>query len=230
MLYVGATYTGKTDWCRDVPAVSSRSLENENFLEFANLSANDGTLMQVNSLSKKSYKIDYVYGFSSEGFSYFLTRQREDVKYTSPIISKFIRVCQDDPSYHSYTEVPFKCMDQSGKDYNLVQSAFLGKPGVELATRLDIQTSDEVLFASFSRLNEEEGKPKYESAMCVYTMKSVRNIFTKNIQKCFSGEGETGLLFIKPSYPCINVVSIFVLVIFIFLFYILHRDSIFYYY
>ena len=211
VLYVGATYTGKSNMCRNVPAVSSRSLESGNFLDLANIDMTTSTRMQVNSLVQKSYRIDYVYGFSSEGFSYFLTRQRESMKSTAPIISKLVRVCHDDPSYHSYVEVPIKCMDQNRKDYNLVQSAYLSKPGVDLAARLDIQTTDDVLFASFSLSNDQEGKSTansaFKNALCVYSMKSVRSMFTKNIQKCFTGAGETGLPFIMPSYPCINVVS-----------------------
>ena len=63
-----------------------------------------GTRICVNSLERTRYSINYIYGFASEGFSYFLTTQMQETN-TSPYISKLVRVCQDDSDYYSYTEV-----------------------------------------------------------------------------------------------------------------------------
>ncbi|XP_069990321.1 uncharacterized protein [Penaeus vannamei] len=208
VLYVGVTYTGRSVYRDEVPAVSSRSLEDNRFLEIAVTDVTTSTQMWVNSLTRKRYPITYVYGFGSENFSYFLTRQMEDTCAGSPYMSKLVRVCQNDPAYYSYTEIPIECKDQQGKHYNLVQAAYVGKPGTDLATQLGIQTNEDVLFAVFSPFDPREGEgspqPTDSSALCLYSMKSVRRMFTNNIQECFRGIGVRGLNFISPSHHCIE--------------------------
>jgi len=77
VLYVGVSYTGNSYYRSEVPAVTSRSLEPENLLEVANTSITSGTQMFINSLARESYPVNYVFGFSSGGFSYFLTTQKK---------------------------------------------------------------------------------------------------------------------------------------------------------
>ena len=62
-----------------------------------------GTRIFVNSENRNNYPINYVYGFASEGFSYFLTTQMTESR--SAYISKLVRVCHNDSDYYSYTEV-----------------------------------------------------------------------------------------------------------------------------
>lgn len=211
VLYIGVTYTGKSVYRDEVPAVASRSLEDNRFFDIAVTDVTTSTRMLVNSLARERYPITYVYGFGSEKFSYFLTRQMEDTDAGSPYISKLVRVCQNDSAYYSYTEIPIECKDSLGKRYNLAQAAYVGKPGTDLATQLGIQTNDDVLFAVFSPSDPNEGegspRPADSSALCVYSMKSVRRMFINNIQECFRGKGDRGLNFISPSHHCIETVS-----------------------
>ncbi len=81
VLYVGVTYTGNGPYRSEVPAVSSRSLDSDSLFEIAETAVTTGTRMFVNSLARERYPINYVHGFSSDGFSYFLTTQ---MKQTSP--------------------------------------------------------------------------------------------------------------------------------------------------
>ena len=149
--------------------------------------------MFVNSLARERYPINYVYGFSSEGFSYFLTTQMKQTT-PSPFHSKLVRVCHDDRDYYSYTEIPIECISggNPSKDYNLVQAAFVGKPGSDLASDLGVTPQDDVLFAVFSESDSSEGeitsKPNKNSALCVYSLKSIRRKFMQNIQRCFTGK------------------------------------------
>ena len=107
VLYVGVTHTSNSPYRSEVPSVSSRSLESENLLEAANDSITSGTRMFFNSLARDRYPVNYIYGFSSGGFSYFLTTQK--LASSSPFHSRLVRVCQSDPDYYSYTEVPIEC-------------------------------------------------------------------------------------------------------------------------
>uniref|UniRef100_A0A1B6HCH7 Sema domain-containing protein n=1 Tax=Homalodisca liturata TaxID=320908 RepID=A0A1B6HCH7_9HEMI len=206
VMYVGVTYTGNSPYRSEVPAVSSRSLDKDKMFMIAATAVTTGTRMFVNSLARERYPINYIYGFASEGFSYFLTTQ---MKYSSPspFISKLVRVCFDDSNYYSYTEIPIDCISEGGKAYNLVQAGFVGKPGSDLAADLGITAQDDVLFAVFSESEQNEGegssKPSQFSALCVYSLKAIRRKFMQNIKTCFTGMGNRGLDFISPSHGCI---------------------------
>ena len=71
-----------------------------------------------------------------------------------------------------------------------------------LADDMGISTEDDVLFAAFSTPDTEEGDitstPSNSSALCVYSLQSIRKQFLANIQKCFRGEGNRGVDFIAP--------------------------------
>lgn len=159
-----------------------------------------GTRISINPNARESYLVNYVYGFSSERFSYFLTTQlkHNDPSVQKEYISKLVRVCQEDSHYYSYTEIPIDCIGET--KYNLVRAAYLGKPGTDLAENLGITVQDDVLYAAFS-----EGKdnvPTNRSALCVYSLKSIRRKFMQNIKSCFNGHGPRGLDFISQNMQC----------------------------
>ncbi|XP_026472464.1 plexin-A4 [Ctenocephalides felis] len=205
VMYVGVTFTGNSPYRSEVPAVSSRSLEPRSMFLIAETAVTTGTRMFVNSLARERYPINYVYGFSSEGFSYFLTTQ---MKHTTAneYISKMVRVCHDDENYYSYTEIPVDCVTEAmgGKKYNLVQAAYVGKAGSDLAADLGITAQDDVLFAVFSESDAPaSSRPSEKSALCVYSLKAIRRKFMQNIKNCFGGHGNRGLDFISPSLGCV---------------------------
>ncbi|XP_063219970.1 plexin-A1 [Bacillus rossius redtenbacheri] len=206
VMYVGVTFTGNSPYRSEVPAVSSRSLERDKMFMIAETAVTTGTRMFVNSLARERYPIHYVYGFSSEGFSYFLTIQARTTN-PSPFISKLVRVCHDDENYYSYTEIPIECKIEDNHMYNLVQAAYVGKPGSDVASELGITAQDDVLFAVFSESDTSEGeissKPSSNSGLCIYSLKAIRRKFMQNIKTCFSGMGSRGLDFISPSHTCV---------------------------
>lgn len=202
VMYVGVTFTGNSPYRSEVPAVSSRSLDKDRMLNIAESAVTTGTRMYVNSLARERYPITYVYGFSSGGFSYFMTTQMKTTD-TAVYISKMVRVCHDDEHYYSYTEIPINCTND-GIYYNLVQAAYVGKAGSVLAGDLGITAQDDVLFAVFAESETPSSNvPKPHSALCVYSLKAIRRKFMNNIQKCFSGVGHRGLEYISPSHKCI---------------------------
>ncbi|XP_043256480.1 plexin-A4 [Colletes gigas] len=202
VMYVGVTFTGNSPYRSEVPAVSSRSLDQNKMLNIAQSAVTTGTRMYVNSLSRERYRINYVYGFSSGGFSYFMTTQMKNTN-SPAYLSKLVRICHDDQHYYSYTEIPINCT-KNDVYYNLVQAAYVGKAGSVLAGDLGITAQDDVLFAVFAESNGTNSDvPKPHSALCVYSLKAIRRKFMTNIQKCFSGEGHRGLEYISPSHQCI---------------------------
>ncbi|KAJ8969990.1 hypothetical protein NQ314_001418 [Rhamnusium bicolor] len=211
VMYVGVTFTLGSPYRSEVPAVSSRSLDKDKMFAIAQTAVTTGTRMFVNSLARERYPITYVYGFASEGFSYFLTTQMKHTT-SSQYISKLVRVCHDDENYYSYTEIPMDCISeaQGGRKYNLVQAAYVGKAGSDLASDLGITAQDDVLFAVFSESDPViVNKPSDLSALCVYSLKAIRRKFMQNIRHCFNGKGQRGLDFISPSHQCVPTVSLF---------------------
>ena len=206
VLYVGASYTGLGPYNAEVPAVSSRSLQPESMFNFAATHVASGTRLTLNSLSRDHYPISYIHGFSSRGFSYFVTVQKKSSTAPKPFITKLVRVCQKDDKYHSYVEVPLVCKTDSGIDYNLAQAAYVGKPGLNLAASLRITANDEVLYVAFAKSKDKRdiyNEPSLQSALCLYSLPSIHQIFKQNIQHCFNGDGQQGLDFISPTEPCI---------------------------
>ena len=212
VLYVGVTFTDNGPYRSDVPAVSSRSLDNQSIFSMAATGVTTGTRLLMSSLAKERYPIHYVYGFSSRGFSYFLTVQKKSSESVRPFMSKLVRVCQKDVNYYSYTEVPLVCRSpEDGIDYNLAQAAFIGKPGSELAVSLGITAQDEVLFVVFAKSHDDQdvfNRPSKNSAVCVYALTAIHRKFTQNIQHCFNGNGNQGLDFVTVSMPCVLTVSV----------------------
>lgn len=154
VMYVGVTYTGNSPYRSEIPAVASRSLEKGKMFQIASAAVTTGTRIFINSYARESYLVNYVYGFSSERFSYFLTTQLKHNNQQAPkeYISKLVRICQEDSNYYSYTEIPVDCISetQGGMKYNLVRAAYLGKPGADLAENLQITPQDDVLYAVFA--------------------------------------------------------------------------------
>lgn len=199
VLHVATSYAPKGPY---LPAVSSRNLNPDAtafFLRAGNMTTGSGLFLKKRV--REEFPIKYVYGFSWNGFSYFLTVQKKDTSDDSPFVSKLVRVCQRDPVYKSYAEVELRCRTGTGENYNLAQTANVGKVGPEVAAGL--AGNDRALFVVFAKGRRETSrKPRPSSALCVYALKDLQRRFTENIQHCFEGNGQRGLDFIEPSEEC----------------------------
>uniref|UniRef100_A0A6B0VFM3 Putative plexins functional semaphorin receptor n=1 Tax=Ixodes ricinus TaxID=34613 RepID=A0A6B0VFM3_IXORI len=204
VLYVGTSWKAEGSHVVDMPAVASRSLDpNKDTFSIAVQGERSGTRMFVNSTLRTNFPITYVFGFEFRGFSYWLTVQKNSLEEGARFISKLVRVCQNDPSYHSYTEVELVCRSDKDAQYNLAQAGFVSKPGSDLAGSLGYD--DDVLFVVFAKSeNETNDRPGNESALCLFPLVAVMRNFTENIRDCFKGQGNLGLDFITPSTPCAN--------------------------
>ncbi|XP_041349841.1 plexin-B-like isoform X2 [Gigantopelta aegis] len=212
VLYVGTTYTGGTMEARsyrdDVPAVSSRSLDRNrfSFAEVSNALQGLSSSIYLKRQVMSNYLIKYVSGFSSDKFSYFLTVQKDSVDESRAIknVSKIIQLCQNDPNFFSYADIPLRC--SHGKvDYNMVQGSAIIRPAQRLRQSFKgLSNEDDVLVALFSR-RTESGEKKTNSAICVYSMKEVRAKFLENIKLCHQGNASVsggGYLRVGPQGNC----------------------------
>ncbi|XP_063968651.1 plexin-A4-like [Lytechinus pictus] len=102
------------------------------------------------------------------------------------------RICSDSPDqdFASYTEIKLQCgLDGS---QNVIQSAYIGPAGSQLAESMNINTTDDLLYAVFS------SSPS--SSLCVYKMIDVQQRFEDAILGCILGT-DTGTenMFIEGS-------------------------------
>lgn len=100
--------------------------------------------------------------------------------------TRLARICVTDPNYDSYTEVTLSCK-ASGQDYNVLRDAKLVTAGVKLATYLGIRKDDQVLITTFSPSRDITADVQNKSAICIYTLKEIEEMFNENIHLCFNG-------------------------------------------
>ena len=211
VLYSGVTrsYSGLRAYKDLIPAISSRNLET---FQLAYNNGTADTKKDVAIAHRDLYRVHYMYGFSSGGFSYFLAIGKQSVEVgTVKTVTRITRVCQNDPNYDSYTEVPLECY-HDGENYNFLLAAYKTHPGEDLARDLGLASShhlpdmDDVLFGLFAKSSGPIIGS--HSVLCVFTLQAIRRIFTESIQKCFSGVGNTGPEHIADPQPCRRTVSI----------------------
>jgi len=174
---------------------------------------------------RDTFRVDYVAGFASRGFSYFVAVQRSSATAdpSSPPRSYLARVCHADGSFASYVEVPLECR-WAGTTSGRVVAVQLTHPGSTLARALGFRPSttvstdlEHILVAVFtsSSTNDDGATSRghqhatsTSSALCVYAMREVRRTFTAAIQKCFRGIGNTGPDHLVQPKPCFLTVSL----------------------
>ena len=215
-LYVGSSYTNiGSSFRKLVPSFISRNITT---YKVSYKGIGFSSSKAVNNDLLLSFPVNYVFGFSNQDFSYMITVQKMDTTAGSPFISKIVRVCQNDKLFYSYAEVELQCT-HNGAKYNLVQTAYVGKVENFMAQVMSISTFEDVLFAVFSR--GQPNLPSNETALCIYPMREVRKMFTKNIQDCFDGKGNTGPdHIINRNSPCIDSVSIYIYVVLLLLLFV----------
>ena len=209
VLYVGNYIPGISNraWNPyNVDGISSRNLIGSKFqlsYKYTN-TYTYGTFAFLSISAAAIYNINYIAGFSIQGFSYFLTQQPASYSLGPPpsvssqIISKIAQVCQNDRNYDSYVEMQIQCKS-NGVDYNLVQAATFVHPGSNLASALNISTDDYVLIGVFATTSSSQAS----SALCMFKLGDIRDKFTQNINACYRNASlQVGPQFYESSRSC----------------------------
>lgn len=128
VLYVGSTYT-RVGQSRDllVPAIGTRILDDgPNLLKLYENSFLDSARIDINSHLRDYFLVNYLYGFASSNYIYFVTVQKkatsrdfEELGYHT----RLARICITDSSYNSYTEVDLKCVPNKRRSGGSAQAS-----------------------------------------------------------------------------------------------------------
>ncbi|XP_070559697.1 plexin-A2-like [Ptychodera flava] len=131
------------------------------------------------------FNIEYVYGFSSNGFMYYVAVQ--PVGDSGPFVTRIVQICQTCPLYQeTYIDLPLVCRSNSGTEYNLAQSAYATQAGTDLSQDLGLNNQDDktVVIVAFSKSDGTSSTPTDESAVCIYPVKTIREKYLEWINDC----------------------------------------------
>ncbi|XP_019753237.1 plexin-B2a isoform X2 [Hippocampus comes] len=154
----------------------------------------DASAVQANPFVLR-YLHDFRFAFKDGTFVYFLFSRTLGVQDTKNFT--FVsRLCEDDQSYYSYTELQLNC--SASNKFNKVQAAYVTTPGEVLAQNLtssgnygSVLASDKVLFVTFTSDDDPS-----TSAMCMYPLRAINTRLRKIIGACYS---DGGLIDDKPA-------------------------------
>lgn len=139
---------------------------------------------------RDSYPIKYVHAFESNDFIYFLTVQRETLNAQS-FHTRIIRFCSVDSGLHSYMEMPLECIltekrrKRSPREevFNILQAAYVSKPGAQLALQIGANPNDDILYGVFAQSKPDSAEPMNRSAVCAFPIKYVNDFFNRIVNK-----------------------------------------------
>ena len=102
-------------------------------------------------------------------------------------MTKLVHVCQKDQRFNSYTELEITC-GKAGTFYNIAQVAYLSPNSNELASKFGFVDSEHVLFIAFGK-GDTIAYSEFGYAICMYTMREIRQNFQEIQKLCYKGFG-----------------------------------------
>ncbi|XP_078066020.1 macrophage-stimulating protein receptor isoform X2 [Mustelus asterias] len=140
-----------------------------------------------------SYPIDYVYSFSTENYVYFLTVQRESIT-SKNYETRIARLKVGEYVVGNYRELVLHCEYEprrrrrmaGGREtlFNILQAAYLARPGAHLAKELSVSEDDDVLFGVFAESYPQSKEVGYKSALCTFPVKVIDEVIERDMQGC----------------------------------------------
>ncbi|XP_039364531.1 hepatocyte growth factor receptor isoform X3 [Mauremys reevesii] len=150
----------------------------------------DHSYMDILPQFRDSYPIKYVHAFENDHFVYFLTVQRESLD-SQAFHTRIIRFCSFDSELRSYMEMPLECIFTEKRRkrsirneiFNVLQAAYVSKPGAVLAHEMGLSVNDDILYGVFAQSKPDSSEPTNRSAVCAVSVRTINEFFNKIVDK-----------------------------------------------
>lgn len=176
--------------------------------------------LTVLPMFQDSFPIEYIYTFSTQHYTYFLSVQRENpFDETSDLQTHLGRLPNRDREAWMYREVILECHFRPKRKrrssenvvYNVAQAAHFNIAEKNLANELGIVDKKEngVLYIAFA-ITDKEGTPTRRSALCAFPVVHVNPFIEQGLEACCSnntGRLSRGLSHFQPSTSCPHEVN-----------------------
>lgn len=174
-LFAASTYDGRPVGYHPF-AVSARDLMPSSFKLHA-WGATSMSYVDVVQPLKRSKRVRYVYGFSHEGFAYFVTVRDSGTSWNTWLA----RVCEDDASFRTYTELLIFGSSNNLK-YTIATAATI--TNVTLVVAFGIPNSNGPMNVS---------DPSLGSSICFFKMTAIKNSFADVVENCNAAKSTSRL-------------------------------------
>ncbi|NWR86923.1 MET factor, partial [Furnarius figulus] len=185
--FVGNTVTSTFQPPYVLHSISVRRLkETQDGFEFLT----DQSYIDILPQFRDSYPIRYVHAFENDHFVYFLTVQRETLD-SQAFHTRIIRFCTLDSEMRSYMEMPLECIFTEKRRkrsirkevFNILQAAYVSKPGAALAHEMGLGLNDDILYGVFAQSKPDSSEPTNRSAVCAVSVRTINEFFNKIVDK-----------------------------------------------
>ncbi|KAM9582496.1 hepatocyte growth factor receptor isoform 4-T8 [Guaruba guarouba] len=185
--FVGNTVSSTFQPPRVLHSISVRRLkETQDGFEFLT----DQSYIDILPQFRDSYPIRYVHAFENDHFVYFLTVQRESLD-SQAFHTRIIRFCTLDSEMRSYMEMPLECIFTEKRKrrsirkevFNILQAAYVSKPGAALAYEMGLGLNDDILYGVFAQSKPDSSEPTNRSAVCAVSVRTINEFFNKIVDK-----------------------------------------------
>ncbi|KAM9029347.1 hepatocyte growth factor receptor isoform 4-T7 [Ara ararauna] len=185
--FVGNTVSSTFQPPRVLHSISVRRLkETQDGFEFLT----DQSYIDILPQFRDSYLIRYVHAFENDHFVYFLTVQRESLD-SQAFHTRIIRFCTLDSEMRSYMEMPLECIFTEKRRrrsirkevFNILQAAYVSKPGAALAYEMGLGLNDDILYGVFAQSKPDSSEPTNRSAVCAVSVRTINEFFNKIVDK-----------------------------------------------
>ncbi|KAJ7419955.1 hepatocyte growth factor receptor isoform X3 [Willisornis vidua] len=185
--FVGNTVTSTFQPPYVLHSISVRRLkETQDGFEFLT----DQSYIDILPQFRDSYPIRYIHAFENDHFVYFLTVQRETLD-SQAFHTRIIRFCTLDSEMRSYMEMPLECIFTEKRRkrsirkevFNILQAAYVSKPGAALAHEMGLGLNDDILYGVFAQSKPDSSEPTNRSAVCAVSVRTINEFFNKIVDK-----------------------------------------------
>lgn len=135
--------------------------------------------MTVSKQYASTYKISYIFAFSDNGYSYFITKQKKTIDSAKYEI-RIIRICESDASLENYIEMQIVCKSKQ-KKFTEPISAYFNEVSREFIVRKGLLSNKALFLLAY------DSDKKSDYTVCVYDMVKVNQAFDAHMKNCLGG-------------------------------------------